>query len=91
MVEPKDYPADRRMTTFILELWGEVRAGNNFDGGEIQEMLERHGLLRARTFEERFRCWNDPDGCSCRSAGHELEGTCYTPIDQLRPYDEPVT
>ncbi|WP_236225339.1 hypothetical protein [Pseudomonas pseudonitroreducens] len=72
----------RGLAAFTLELVRGAGEGCSFDGAEIQEGAERHGLLTKRVME-RPCCGPDDGYCSCAYCA-EFPTECYQIKPELR-------
>lgn len=64
-----------QLQAFAVEMINASFEGGNFDGGDIQDIAVKHGLLRIEQREEECG-----EGCACREYG--LPAECYrkTPL-----------
>lgn len=69
------------LKAFANELIAAAFEGGSFDGGDIQEIAVKHGLLRIKQRAEECG-----EVCACREYGFPAE--CYRKTDLLKPADE---
>lgn len=71
------------LKAFANEMIGAAFEGGSFDGGDIQDIAVKHGLLRIEQRAEECG-----EVCACREYGFPAE--CYRKTDLLKPADEPA-
>jgi hypothetical protein len=75
--------ANDSLKAFANELISASFEGGSFDGGDIQDIAVKHGLLQV---EQRTEACGEV--CACSEHGFPAE--CYRKTDLLKPADEPV-
>ncbi|MGY2157127.1 hypothetical protein [Pseudomonas tolaasii] len=72
-----------QLKAFAVEMINASFEGGSFDGGDIQDIGVKHGLLRIEQREEECG-----EGCACREYGFPAE--CYRKAPLLRAQSEEV-
>lgn len=81
--EAKDR-ADNALKAFANDMITAAFEGGSFDGGDIQDIAVKHGLLRIEQRTEECG-----DVCACRSEGDGFPAECYRKTALLRG-DQPA-
>ena len=71
------------LKAFASEMIAAAFEGGSFDGGDIQDIAVKHGLLQIEQRTEECG-----EVCACREYGFPAE--CYRKTDLLKPADEPA-
>lgn len=69
---------DNALKAFAREMINAAFEGGSFDGGDIQDIAVKHGLLRIERREEECG-----EVCACRSEGDGFPAECYRKTELL--------
>lgn len=79
---PAEQPAqDSALKAFANEMINAAFEGGSFEGGDIQDIAVKHGLMRIERREE--------EECACRSEGYGFPAECYRRTALLNPGAKP--